>query len=270
MGKLFFSWRLFFYEIQDIFLIGYIMESYGRFFPVLVGRFSMKRMVVVMLLCGMGAGLRAQTAYIRELSGTVELKGPGSDVWRPAKTGDVLEETTVISTGFRSIARLAIGNSVIAVRPLTRLTLGELVRAGNNETVRLELRTGSVRAEVAPPSAGRTDFRVRSPVATASVRGTVFEFDTENLTVSEGVVQFSPGSEERGTARRSVAVRAGEASRIDRESGRTLPPLAAAETERSLPPLAGESGGSAADTSTKGGMTLHFIIEPGPVGYPPS
>ena len=217
---------------------------------------------MLVVLCGIGAGLWAQTAYIRELSGTVELKAPGSDLWRPAKTGDVLEASTVISTGFRSIARLSIGNSVIAVRPLTRLSLGELAQAGNDETVRLELRTGRVRAEVAPPSEGRTDFRVVSPTATASVRGTVFEFDAENLTVSEGVVQLSPGGSDAGrAARRSVAVTAGESARVDVERGRAIPPLIAAEAERALPPLAGESGGAISDTSDKSGMTLHFVIE---------
>jgi hypothetical protein len=62
---------------------------------------------------------------------------------------------------------------------------------GNAENVSLNLDTGRIRVDVAPPAGQMTNFTVRSPNATASVRGTSFEFDTINLKVEEGRVIFS-------------------------------------------------------------------------------
>jgi hypothetical protein len=44
---------------------------------------------------------------------------------------------------------------------------------------------------VKPPLGGKTDFTVRSPIATASVRGTVFDFDGSRLLVEEGRVYLA-------------------------------------------------------------------------------
>jgi hypothetical protein len=112
--------------------------------------------------------------------------------WRAAVAGQKLEKETVISTGFRSMALLNIGNSVITVRPLTRLSVETLLAESGQEEAVLNLRTGRVRANIKPPAGGgRVNFQVRSPMATASVRGTVFDFDGARLKVEEGRVHLS-------------------------------------------------------------------------------
>ena len=118
----------------------------------------------------------AQQAVIRDLSGTVELKLPGSQTWTNARAGHALAGDTVISTGFRSTALLAIGNSLLTVRPLTCLSITELSRRNDTEYSDVNLQAGRVRAEVNPPSDAKIEFTVRSSSATASVRGTLFEF----------------------------------------------------------------------------------------------
>jgi hypothetical protein len=120
-----------------------------------------------------------------------------------------VETAAVISTGFKSTALLVLGNSTITLQPLTRLSLEELMETRGDEQVEVYLRTGRVRAEVRPPVGGTTVFTVRSPIATASVRGTVFDFDTVNLTVTEGQVQFA------GATGSPVPVRGGESSSVD-------------------------------------------------------
>ena len=130
-------------------------------------------------------------AVIRELAGTVEIKYSGSEVWEAAIRGQILTGDTIISTGFRSTAVITIGDSVLTVRPLSRLTLTELTQSQDNEKVELNLQTGRVRADVNPPEGGKTEFVVKSPNSTSSVRGTVFEFDTLNIEVREGTVQFA-------------------------------------------------------------------------------
>ena len=176
------------------------------------------------------AAQQAQQAVIRELAGTVELKEAGSAKWEPAKVGSILKGDTVISTGFRSIAVIAVGNSIITVKPLTRLSITELSRVQNTENVELNLTTGRIHAQVKPPAGGKTDFTVRSSSATASVRGTIFEFDTLNLRVTEGTVNFT------GASGVPVVIDAGRASFASDSSGRAAPPEETASTELA-PPL---------------------------------
>jgi hypothetical protein len=152
----------------------------------------MKRIVFMGFFVLLTFALAAQDALIEELFGTVEVQRPGSAAWIPAEKNMALDMNSIISTGFKSTAKIRVGNSAITARPLTRLSLKELSAAQGTEKVTLNLQTGRVRAEVNPPRSGRTDFNIRSPSATASVRGTVFEFDTVNLAVESGTVVFRP------------------------------------------------------------------------------
>lgn len=161
-------------------------------------------------------------ARIRDISGTVELKKPGASSWTSARVGDTLVRDTVISTGFKSTAIVTLGNSTITVKPLTRLSLAELTTVDGTEQAALNLRTGRVRADVEPPTGGNIDFSVHSPSATASVRGTTFELDVRNISVSEGTVQFGPTS---GSGRaREIPVLAGESSFVDTRTGMVVSP----------------------------------------------
>jgi hypothetical protein len=185
-----------------------------------------------------------ETAFFRELNGTVETKAPGSTVWINAAEGDHIGKNTLVSTGFRSAAVLVLGDSVITVRPVTRLSLEEIIRDQNGEQVNLYLHTGRVRADVKPPAGGRTDFTVRSPIATASVRGTSFEFDTERLWVDEGRVQYSL------TSGRNVSVTAGGMSYVDEASNTVVSSFdAAAELLTPAPPAGNSSGSPTGDNA---------------------
>jgi hypothetical protein len=181
-------------------------------------------------------------AIIRELYGTVETRAPGSPDWVRARAGDRVEKNVIISTGFESGAVLAAGDSLVTVRPLTRLSLEEMARDQNEERVSLYLQTGRIRADVKPPKGRKTGFTVRSPIVTASVRGTMFEFDTENLTVTEGEVLYSVGGG------RQVSVAGGETSYVDRESNSVVSPFTAASEllTPALPPGA-DSGSPVTD-----------------------
>jgi hypothetical protein len=180
--------------------------------------------------------LYAQTpaAMIREVTGRVEIQAPGSPAWVPASAGMAVEKAARVSTGFKSTAVIAAGNSTITVRPLTRLTLEEIAGLEENEQAGLYLESGRVRAEVTLPSGGTIDFSVRSPIVTASVRGTAFEFDTVNLTVDNGRVQFTSVN---GSL---AAVRAGERSAVNEKTYIVIPPREA--DILTLPP-GSESGG---------------------------
>ena len=198
----------------------------------------MKRFVILLLLLNGTVLVFAQApkAFIREMTGTVELKKAGAADWIPAKLNDPIGESTVISTGFKSTAVLAVGNSTLIVRALTRMSLEALLNSDETDTVNIGLSTGRIRADVKPPAGGKTNLAVQTNTATASVRGTAFEMDTVNIQVHEGSVRFQAAG---GSKPRPVTVNAGQISRID-ASGGAVNPLTAAEADLALPPLSGE------------------------------
>jgi hypothetical protein len=193
----------------------------------------MKKMILVLAFLAGAAGVFAQEALIREIRGTVEVKEPGAAVWSPAVRGQTIGRNVMISTGFKSGALIEIGNSTLNVQPLTRLSLEELAAADKNEQVNLTLRTGRIRANVKPPVGGILEFTVKSPNATASVRGTSFEFNGVELKVDEGRVHFVGGN---GTG---TYVAAGHEAKTDMETGRTVGAAERAREELTPPAPAG-------------------------------
>ena len=189
---------------------------------------------VVQLFCAVM--VFGQNGVIKELTGTVELKRAGQTAFVPAKTGDTVAQDTVVSTGFKSTALVAIGSTVITVRPLTRLTLAEIRSSAGSETVNVSLQTGRVRVDVDPPAGTRTNTSVQGPSATASVRGTSFEFDTREVKVQKGTVAF------KGNKGGTMLVSAGSSSILN-ESNRASDPIVTGAAELLPPPPAGSDSG---------------------------
>jgi hypothetical protein len=160
----------------------------------------------------------AQNGIIKELSGTVELKLPGAQGFVPAKTGDRVSRDTAISTGFKSSALIEVGSAIITVRPLTSLTFKEIEASKESENLNMNLRSGRVRVELTPPAGTKASMSVSSPVATASVRGTMFDFDTRNIYVERGAVAF------RGNRGGLTRVNAGSRGQLD-NSGKVYNPV---------------------------------------------
>jgi len=191
----------------------------------------------MLLVCGVTLVFAEKPqAFIREMTGTVELKTPGSEKWVAAKQGDRIQEATIISTGFKSTAMLSIGNSTLLVRALTRMSLEALMNQDETDTINIGLSTGRVRADIKPPAGSKTNVSIQTPSSTASVRGTVFDLNTVAIRVIEGTVSFqSPGD----PAQRPVMVGAGQQSWVDTETGQIVTPMAAAELSLILPALYG-------------------------------
>jgi hypothetical protein len=235
-----------------------------------LGGMKMKSLNALLFIVFTAAGLAAQTpeqkppAVLRELSGRVEVMMPGNAEWIPAGAGMRIEQAALVSTGFRSTATLALGNSTIVIQPLTRLSLEEIIERQGNEAVNVYLRTGRVRAEVRPPAGGTIDFTLRSPVVTASVRGTVFDFDTVNINVTEGRVEFA------GATGSLAVVRKGETSSVDEIRATVRAPVEekAAALSPALPPGTetgtAAAGGGTAPVNPQGALDLTITLEPAP------
>ena len=128
-------------------------------------------------------------AVITEMVGRVELRQPGGE-WEPAAAGMLLREGTAISTGFNASAKLEVGETVIFVKQLTRMQLEELLAREGTQTTKLFLQIGKVQAEIKTVEGLKHDFVMKSPICTAAVRGTVFDFDTIELGTEKGLVVF--------------------------------------------------------------------------------
>jgi len=146
-------------------------------------------LLAILLLAGSLAFAQTQ-ARVRTVTGKVEILG-AQQAWVPVKAGMSLGLGTTISTGFNSTAVLELGSSVLQVKPLTRLRLNELVAREGTVTTDLFLQVGKIRAEVKSAEGLAQDFKVKSPISTAAVRGTGFEYDGYELYVFEGTVIYT-------------------------------------------------------------------------------
>ncbi|MBQ4377874.1 MAG: FecR domain-containing protein [Treponema sp.] len=137
-------------------------------------------------------------ATVVSAKGKAEVQS-GSE-WVAIKTGDTLDQGAVIQTGFKSEVVLKLKESTVTVAPLTRITLQTLAERngvagapGKDETS-IFLDTGSLKSNVQKSQDRRVGFTVRSPVATASVRGTEFRLGTKfrgvKLSTKNGKVAF--------------------------------------------------------------------------------
>jgi hypothetical protein len=157
----------------------------------------MKKAMMWLLAAGLSVSVFAQAGgnlpgTIREVTGTVEIKRSENSGWVTAQAGMALDRSMSISTGFRSTALISLGESVITVRPLTRIRLEDLASSGGTEHAALFIQAGRVRASVTPPpGGGKVDFRVRGPSVTASVRGTEFDMGVGTIKMRSGAVAFA-------------------------------------------------------------------------------
>jgi hypothetical protein len=152
--------------------------------------------IIVALLLVLGViEIGAQDrAVFGTVSGKVQIQNAGEQAWQTASEGMEVPIRATVSTGFDGRAILHLGATTLTVRPLTRLRIDELSTQDNVARTNLTMPVGRVRAEVKSTEGARTDFKLRSPVSTAAVRGTGFETDGVNLTVFESNVSFSSQS----------------------------------------------------------------------------
>jgi hypothetical protein len=177
----------------------------------------MKKLLFTTIFILTGLYVSAQNGVIERVTGTVEIKQPQETSFIKANGGAEIFQETVISTSFKSLAVIRVGSTTITVRPLTLMSLTEIQKSAETETLHINLQTGRVRVDVKPPAGTRASTTISSPSAVASVRGTSFEFDTSNLYVSEGAVSFS------GTRGQNILVKAGGSSRGE-QTGRASNP----------------------------------------------
>ncbi len=153
----------------------------------------MKRLLTTLtLFMVLAAAATAGEARVLETSGRVEIRATPQEDWGPLEEGMTVAPGATVSTGFGARAVIQVGPAArLEVSALSRLTLEELIEREGLVETDLHLGVGRVRAEVQAVEGVQSDFNLSSPVSTAAVRGTSFEFDGVNVRVFQGRVRLS-------------------------------------------------------------------------------
>lgn len=215
----------------------------------------MKKLLFILLILSFSSPLWADIT-VDTIQGNVEIMLPGAMSWSKTEQGAELPGDCRISTGFNSSAVLLVnGETRVTLKALSRLTVEEAAKQSDGtQNTRLYLGSGRIRADVKKSQGRIHDFKVRTPVATAAVRGTSFDMASGRLDVTEGTVTFTVGSY-------SFTVKRGQSSRVTVVNGRTglLSPTEAVLTGRQVQSSTGSTG--SADGSESSGRSGYASIE---------
>jgi len=132
-------------------------------------KFILKTLAALILTTAVTSAY-ALDATVVSTKGKTEVQKGNS--WEALKPGSKLQKGDVVQTGFKSELKIKIGESTVDVAPMTRITIEQLAAKDTKDETSIYLDTGSVKSDVKKTDKRRVGFTVRSPAATASVRGT--------------------------------------------------------------------------------------------------
>lgn len=119
----------------------------------------------------------AASATVVQVQGKVSIRTGSSGPWVAVRSGMTLSQGASIATGYQSAVTLRIlpTGSVVRLNQFTTVSVDALGQTGKTVNTTLRLKMGTVRAVVKNTVNERSRFVVATPVATASVRGTIPE-----------------------------------------------------------------------------------------------
>ena len=211
----------------------------------------MKKILIILVFISYSISTLFAVATVSDFFGKVKVKFQGDTTWSKIYIGMEIPNNATVSTGFNSQIVLDLGNATLDVMPLTRMTVNEITESQDTINTSLFLQGGKIKADVKKIEGKVNDFSIKSPVATASVRGTAFAFSGNKLEVFRGEVAFraSKKSEKKPTIAQEkteeadtldseapssgVAVRAGGLTEMSSSSTTPVKPSAMAQKSRS-------------------------------------
>lgn len=150
------------------------------------------------------------TFKVQFVLGDVKITGGAGE--RAANQGDSVAVSEIITTGKKSVADLLYGKSgVIRINENSHVTVTSIADKSNNDTV-MDMNNGKVFLTLTKLKG--TGFKVKTPTAVASVRGTSFTVLSDKkgakLSVVRGTVAVNPVKEGKIIEEKSVDVEAGK------------------------------------------------------------
>lgn len=159
-----------------------------------------------------GTSIKILEVTINTIEGDVEVKKVDEKEWVTAEVGMKLKEGSKISTGFKSKAVLLFAdNSTVVVKPLTQLNINRFNQQSNEVQTKLGLRIGAVRVKVNEKQSVKTDMKIYTPNATASVRGTEIE-EIKTSSHFGDTIAIESGKVAYGNKESSIIVQGGEST----------------------------------------------------------
>ena len=142
-----------------------------------------------------------QLIKVVSVAGSAEKFVAGNDgkgKWVALKADEVIGEKTIIRTGLRTKVALKFPDGTeIKINRATKIGIDQYRKSGNDVRARLGLKYGGLHAKIEKGS-GKTDYKVSTPVATLSVRGSESEFGFAGdaglgLHVADGMWEVNAG-----------------------------------------------------------------------------
>ncbi|MBN2038519.1 MAG: FecR domain-containing protein [Spirochaetes bacterium] len=129
-----------------------------------------KNLIFIILLLLLFSGTAFAKIVVQSSKGDAAFKKDRN--WVPLKKGMTLSEGTKISTGVRSWAVLDIDGDTVKINQLTMMKVFRNRPTPVEKNTHLALKHGSLKARIQKIGKLKTSFRISTPVATSSVRGT--------------------------------------------------------------------------------------------------
>jgi hypothetical protein len=159
----------------------------------------MKHIISILIIASITVGMTAckkedpeKTVKVYSMVGNVKVVISKAE--KPATVGDVLLAGDSIRTGADSIADILFGTAgIIRVQPDSDIAIATLMDTATGDS-QLNMSAGKMNVTLAKLKKG--DFRVQTPTAVASVRGTTFRITADKkamrLDVVTGAVKVNP------------------------------------------------------------------------------
>jgi hypothetical protein len=169
----------------------------------------MKKVIsLIIAIFFLGTGSLFAEIKVLRVNGTVSYKTGKS--WSPLRAGMVLPEGARVSTGAGSTAEISLNalNHTITVKPYTVIQVFSSTDSKESNT-NVGLKRGNVVIKVPKDKKVKTVFKVTTPIATSSVRGTVEDIfagrNTMIVKVLEGEIEGTNrlGRKQRASGRQT-------------------------------------------------------------------
>lgn len=154
----------------------------------------MKKIFIALIIAVFTMSVYGLEAKVVSVEGKAQVQRTNG--WVDLKPGMRLAKGDLVQTGYKSQVLVTLTgsneNSKLTIGPLSRLTIEQLTETSAGDKTSVHLATGSVKSEIKKTQDRRAGYTVRSPVATASVRGTTVlvkcGFDSTDVVTIEGSV----------------------------------------------------------------------------------
>jgi hypothetical protein len=135
--------------------------------------------ISILIICNVFISVNLFAKIIVEsATGEVAFKTDEAGKWQPLKAKAELQDGVKISTGLNSKATLNLNGSTVVIGPLSMMKVYENQLVNGTQQTKIGMKRGEMTADVTKGEKIKTVFKVATPVATSSVRGTQKEIKT--------------------------------------------------------------------------------------------